>query len=64
MPAVRGGRRKIGSFEGVVNDELTLRWSIGLTQANHWSHNPAGSMNAGFNALEPTGHWDRIDEAA
>ena len=37
------------------------RWSIGLTQANHWSHDPAGTMNAGFNALEPTGHWDRID---
>ena len=39
-PTVRGGRRKIGSFAGVVNDELTQRWSrwsIGLTQANHWS---------------------------
>ena len=61
VPTVRGGRRKIGSFEGVVNDELTSRWSIGLTQPNHWSHNPAGTTNGGFNALEPTGHWDRID---
>ena len=32
VPTVRGGRRKIGSFEGVVSGELTPRWCGGGCQ--------------------------------
>jgi Asp-tRNA(Asn)/Glu-tRNA(Gln) amidotransferase A subunit family amidase len=50
-PTVRGHAPRIGSDEGLVNGELTSRWTVGFTQGINMTRNPAGTVNAGFTKL-------------
>ena len=53
VPSSRGrsGASRAWSTTSSLRGGAVVRWSIGLTQANHMRQNPAGTMNAGFDAL-------------
>ena len=50
-PTLQGQAPKIGSYEGLVNGDLSPGWAVGFTQGINMTRNPAGTVNAGFTRL-------------